>query len=234
VSRVCSVYVDLETAPGRVDHWRTREVVAAALKCDEDVVVWNAPETLAAWSRTALDDTAGRTLAIAYAIDEDPVDVVWVPAPDGRIDDDLEREAFDTFDTRLDGVQALWVAHNGLGFDLPWLRHRGLIVGSRIAQRVPSDRWGKGVYDTSKEWTGDARAKVSLNNLCRLLGVPGKGDITGEQAWLLAASNPARVRLYAAADVCRLRSVHRRMTGRAPLEGDLETIWRDQLEVVGA
>jgi hypothetical protein len=225
-NRMARVYVDLETAPGDPTFWRTREVVARAVAKGSPIA--------AAHEATALDPTAGVFVAVAWALDEDEPVVAYVPEQPGTTLQAQEWGALERMAEALDNVGVIsWVAHNGLGFDLPWLSRRGAMLGSRLASRVPRDSFGKSVEDTARMWAGTERHNYEkLGNLCRLLGLPGKGAVTGDQVWrLVVAGEHARVKRYAANDVRRLRSVHRRLCGLAALPQDVEAVRAEVMEV---
>ena len=220
------IYVDIETCPGDPTHWRTRQLVARAL--GRDAWTPTEPDAVEAWSRTALDASAGRVMAIAYAVDDAEVEVTWA-APPSLLDDEGERGMLRILDDVERSQRApWWCGHHVIGFDLPFLRRRSYVLGVDLGLRLPEGRYPRTVVDTMRMWSGDdPRDRVSLDDLCRILGVPGKQGASGAGAYLLAERDPDALRLYARADVARARSCHRRMTGRAPLARDLDLLRRE-------
>ena len=61
------------------------------------------------------------------------------------------------------------------------------------------------------------RAGGSMDRLCRLLGIPGKGDISGADVWpMVKAGKLAEVAEYCRGDVERTRALYNRMTFHEP------------------
>jgi hypothetical protein len=74
--------------------------------------------------------------------------------------------------------RAPWAGHNIHGFDLPFLMRRSYLLGID----VPRQSLMKGRYfherfvDTMIMWQCGGRDYVSLDRICKALGIPGKGD----------------------------------------------------------
>lgn len=105
--------------------------------------------------------------------------------------------------------------HNVLAFDEPFLRQRGFVLGLQVPGRLlGSERpWQAQQRDTMLMWTGGAPGKsISLDKLCRALGLPGKGELDGSGVWdAVRAGRIDEVVTYCAADVERTRSCWVRM-----------------------
>lgn len=109
------------------------------------------------------------------------------------------------------------VGHNVSAFDLRFIVQRSIVKGIRphpvllrAAQAKPweSDR----VFDTMVQWAGVGQ-RISLDKLCRALGLPGKGDMDGSKVWdAVKEGRIAQVADYCADDVRKVRSVYQRMT----------------------
>lgn len=70
-----------------------------------------------------------------------------------------------------------FVGHNIHGFDLPFLIRRSWINGIDVPQGVMAGRYFAGKFvDTMQLWGCGGRDFVSLDAICKCLGVPGKGD----------------------------------------------------------
>jgi predicted PolB exonuclease-like 3'-5' exonuclease len=115
----------------------------------------------------------------------------------------LEPELISAFVERIGSLRPTLVSFNGQSFDLPVLRYRAMVHS--VAAR------GLGVRDYFKRYTDDAvdlcdvlssfdaRAKVSLDTLSRVLGLPGKPDgIQGSQV----AAYVKEGRIQEVADYC--------------------------------
>ena len=85
------------------------------------------------------------------------------------------------------------------------------------------------IIDTMTMWAGE-RDRVSLDNLCRALGIPRKSrGIDGSKVYDMLVSGRFReTSRYCADDVRRLRSVHRVMEGQTPLEHDILSLMQEE------
>jgi len=82
----------------------------------------------------------------------------------------------------------------------------------KIPRCIPRDvkPWGKGIFDTMTAWAG-TRDTISLDNLCKALGIPGKDGFDGSMvadAWL--AGEHDTIAEYCRDDVERVRQIHNR------------------------
>jgi predicted PolB exonuclease-like 3'-5' exonuclease len=107
------------------------------------------------------------------------------------------------------------VGHNAIGFDIPFLWKRAMILGVKPPREFPRSPkpWGESVIDTMLLWDSQQRAGGSMDRICRLLGIPGKGDMDGSMVWpMYQAGRLTEIAHYCKGDVERTRSMHRRMT----------------------
>ena len=185
-------------------------------------------DTIAAWekndkpaaieeaiAKTALDGTYGHVCCIGWAIDDGQI--VTTSATDAK----SERNALSHFIATLTGSLGanpfreppVIVGHNVIGFDIRFLWQRAIILGVKMPHWFPRDPkpWGGDVFDTMTAWAGQ-RGTIGLDRLCQALGIPGKDDIDGSmigQMW--AEGRRDEITSYCAADVERVRAVHRKM-----------------------
>ena len=72
--------------------------------------------------------------------------------------------------------------------------------------------WSEEVADTMLLWDAQQRAGGSMDRICRLMGIPGKGDMDGSKVWpAVLEGRMAEVAEYCRQDVERTRAMHRRM-----------------------
>lgn len=167
----------------------------------------------AAYLKTGLDGGAGQVCVIAWAMDDDVIEHVHV---EGCID---ESKVLDTFFDRLADAhrptnRLRFIGHNHVGFDLPFIWKRAMILGIKPPGCLPRNPkpWDDSVFDTMTEWAG-VRDRISMDRLCRALGIPGKGGMSGKDVWpMVQAGRIAEVAEYCRADVARTRAIYRRMT----------------------
>ena len=100
------------------------------------------------------------------------------------------------------------VGHAIQSFDLPYLRCRSIVHGLRpplpVAKAWRAKPWDvDAVGDTMTLWNADRDKRISLDRLCRLLGVPSpKADgMDGSQVWpLWQAGELGKIGSYCLAD----------------------------------
>jgi 3'-5' exonuclease len=103
-----------------------------------------------------------------------------------RIGERSERDLIQAFADKIAERRPRLVTFNGSSFDLPVLRYRAMIhriSAPGLAARNYFNRYTDDALDLCDVLTSfDQRAKVSLHELCRVLGLPGKPDgIDGSQ-----------------------------------------------------
>lgn len=218
------ITIDIETIPGQQPG--LRELLRAEVKAPaqykkaESIAEWMRDNADAAaeeaWRKTALDGALGQIAVIGYAIeDQAPVAIYAQDYADG--DAGLLRDFFSAIEgLRLDGrpVKPYFIGHNISGFDLPFIFHRAIINGVPLPAGFPihPKPWGDECFDTMTYWAGP-RDRISLDSLCRALGIEGKGGMDGSQVWdYVRAGRIAEVADYCAHDVKITRAAYRRLT----------------------
>lgn len=232
------IFLDIETAPTE-----DADIIAAIRAGIRPPANYKKPETIAAWmetegeaaaldaiGRTALDGGAGQVIAIGLARDDDAPPLVLTRTP-GAPEPELLREFFERVQdwtaseavTTANGLP-LWdsppyfIAHHA-AFDLGFLWRRCIVHGLRPPFPLPGPnaRPGKDYGCTMLAWAG-YRERVSLQALCRALGLPDpKAEGTGAQAWeWWKAGDLKRVMRYCAGDVEAVRAIWHRL---APMMG---------------
>jgi hypothetical protein len=228
------LYIDIETIPSQAPD--AREQIAAEIKPPGN---YRKADTIAAWERddkpalvedaylrTSFDGGAGQIVCIGWAIDG------GMPTAEVHtsLSQDAERRMLRDFFSGVreelhkhsvaginlsSGAAPTIVGHNVIGFDIPFVTKRCMILGVKPPIWWPMNPrpYGTSPYDTMLQWAGVGQS-ISLDKLCRILGVPGKGDgPTGADVWpMVQAEKWHEVASYCMADVERTRAVHRRMT----------------------
>jgi hypothetical protein len=188
------------------------------------------------WRRTALDALDGELFCAAAAVDAGDT-VTFARSDIGFPPAGSAAAALDEADAllRLFGWLAhigagstpadplVLVAHNGNGFDFPFLWRRAVLLGVRPPPWYPAPdeirAWRGGAArqpcitaDTMVTWTGSPKDHVKLDTLARALGLRGKGEIDGSQVWdYVRDGRGEEVVRYCAHDIRMLREVHRRL-----------------------
>lgn len=227
------VFLDIETAPTRdpetVAAIRANVRPPASYKKAETIAAWHATEGEAAAqeaiARTALDAAAGEVIAIGLARDDERPPLVLTRTKD-QPEAELLNGFFQLISDWSQGAAvldasgaAIWddapyfIAHNA-AFDLGFLWRRCIVLGLRPPFHLPGPgaRPGKDYGCTMTAWAGH-RDRVSLQTLCRALGLPDpKENGNGAQAWQWwQAGDIERLIRYCAGDVEAVRAIWHRL-----------------------
>lgn len=220
---MANIYFDIETLPSD-DSGIIADIAAGIkppgnLKKAETIEAWERDEkpgaVLEAVKKTGLDGTFGRICCIGFAVNDDAADVrygdeaetitaffAWLTEA-ARISDYTERQS------------AIFIGHNILSFDLRFLWQRCVVNGIRPPAFIPFNAkpWDGKVLDTMTAWNPERERRISLDRLCRALGVPSsKGDLDGSKvAEYWQAGRHQEVAAYCMADVEAVRQCHKRM-----------------------
>lgn len=213
-------YFDIETLPAQDP--AIREELRAAVKAPatykkpESIAEWLAEnrerEAEEAWLKTSFDGGVGHVFCIAYAIGDGDPRVLYQPT----LSRESEAATIEVFfkDLAAAGHVTL-VGHNIIGFDIPFLWKRAMVLGVKPPFNFPRapKPWSELVCDTMMLWDSQQRAGGSMDRICRLMGIPGKGDFSGSDVWpAIERGEFERVAEYCKSDVSRTRLMHRRMT----------------------
>lgn len=210
------LYFDIETIPdqseGALKKCREEVKPPANLKKQESIDLWmtenaekKARELL---SKTSLDGATGHVCSIGWAINDGYVHIEHAETL-GE-----EAEILNKFFRAVPKRDAILVGHNILGFDIPFLLKRAVILGVELPSDLTFPRdpkpWSNGVFDTMTAWEG-ARGMISMNRLCGQLGIVGKEDFDGSMvadAW--SEGHHMRIAEYCDSDVRRTRRIHQK------------------------
>lgn len=235
-----NLFLDVETIPCM--HPQAKAEIRASikppgtLKKAESIAAWYATDADAAaeetWRRQALDGgTAGEIISVAIVDDGNRQFVRC--RKQGEAEAELLADAFAAVEawTAADAEQLLpgrsaafplddhhVIAHNA-AFDAGFLWRRATVHAIPRPRWLPGpmDRPGKDYSCTMQLWAGFG-GRVSLDTLCRALGVPSpKAEgFDGSQildAWL--AGEAERIAAYNLADAMTVREVFHRLMGWA-------------------
>lgn len=165
---------------------------------------------------TSFDGGYGQIICIGYAFDDGPTMSHYA--------DDLtlasEARVISAFFASISrtvgnsGLRPRLIGHNHIGFDLPFVWKRAIVHGIRPPLWFPRDPkpWSDNVVDTMLQWAG-ARGRISMDELCSILGIEGKDGISGADVWPMAqAGRFQEIADYCEGDVARTRKIFNRMT----------------------
>ena len=222
--------MDIESIPGQAPGLLAELTAAvqapATYKKADSIAEWlmvnRAAEGEAQWLKTSFDGGLGQVVCIGWAVDDQPAQTLSVADLSPAAEAELLSQWFAELrrvHSGGSGRRPVVVGHNHLSFDIPFVWKRAMVLGVRPPlwfEREPKP-WSEHVFDTMLAWAG-SRERISMDKLCRVLGIAGKGDgPTGADVWpMVQAGRLAEVASYCAADVERTRQLHLRMTFAAP------------------
>lgn len=197
-------YIDIETIPdqseGAMDRAKENVKVPANYKNADTIAQYIEDNAQEAWEKTALDGWKGHVACIVK-------DVNFYIVRDVKD----EREALKDFFSHL--RESTMVGHNLIGFDIPFLTKRALVLGVKLPVEYIWPRalkhWDKKVFDTMMQFGN--RDWISLDNLARNLGIKGKGNTTGAAVnYMWQQGLHDEIADYCADDVRIVREIHER------------------------
>lgn len=234
------IFLDIETLPGnsdelmeslRADAAKEKESVRAPSNYKDEAKI---AEYIAAkyaeidasiegkWRKTSFDGMFGSIACIAYAFDNGEVFSVDTNTSGGEktMIEHFYTHLFDQASIPYHGgvaeMDVTFVGHNIAGFDLPFLKHRSIILGAKppkaVAKAFAAKAWDKCIADTMLMWSQDREKRVSMDKLCKALGIPGKDGFDGSMVADTWPNEPQTVIDYCKADVERTRAMFHRMT----------------------
>ncbi len=182
------------------------------------------------YAKSAFDGTFSRIVCIGLLEFSDQMEarsaVAWYGAN--------ERELLRRFWARLGQDRpTLFITHNGLGFDFPFLRKRSIIQQVKPSVEVNLARFRtEPVYDTMAIWSNwDARGWVKLDVLARALQVETKSGSGEGVAEMWEKRQGLELARYCLQDTYVTYACYCRMNFRQPLSREVVLLQPELLEV---
>lgn len=217
------LFLDIESLPTNDD--RIKAEIAASITPPGNI---SKADTIAAWevekkpalvaeaiAKTSFDGARGRVCCIGWAWnDQKPTSLLLA-------DFDSERDFLDFSMERIGHTrpeteafhQTRIVGHYVADFDIRFLWQRAFVLGVRMPVWMPRNPkpWSDEIFDTMVQFAG-AKGSISLDNLCKVLGVDGKDGIDGSMvAGMWERGEYEAVGAYCQKDIHRVRNAYRRM-----------------------
>lgn len=198
-------YFDVETLPdqseGALERARENVTVPANYTKAETIEKYKDDKAQEAWEKTALDGWKGHVACIVANDFKNSVRDVKE-----------EKEILHFFFRNIH--ETTFVGHNIIGFDIPFLTKRALVLGVKLPPEHIWPRnlkpWDTKVFDTMTAF-GNGKEFISLDNLARNLGIKGKGATTGKQVhYMWQQGLHDEIAEYCADDVRIVREIHER------------------------
>jgi len=220
------LHIDIETIPSQLQWVKDgiKETIKPPgnIKKPESIDKWmkeNAEQSAEnEWLKTSFNGAVGEIICIAWAFDDDPVQVI------GRKLDEPESEMLGGFvgsvlfganSKHSDLIKPItWCGHYITGFDLHFLWQRMIVNNKEMPVDIPHNvkPWGQGVFDTCHEWKGDTSGYGSLDAVAKILGIEQTKTMSGADVWPeIQAGNYEKVFDYCKSDVEIARQVYNRI-----------------------
>ena len=194
------------------------------IKLADSIAKWhaeNGAQALAdAVAKTSFDGLFGRIACIAWAFDDGEIHCTSAT--------ETEVDAIKTFYAAIETAIEIdyrggststplqLCGHNIAGFDLPFLKARSIILGIKpppgLLRAMKAKPWDDCILDTMLMWSPERDMRVSMDKLCKALGISGKGDFDGSMVaneW--ENGSKEKVISYCCDDVERTRNIYNRL-----------------------
>ena len=212
-----TLFLDLESIPAPEEYRESIEVSPPGnITKQETIDKWwveKAPALIEKGYRdTSFNGGYGQICQISWAVDDGEISGEMLG---GNRSDEKEMlaAALATIEMQLGAANNPYLCgHYISGFDLKFIKHRCIVLGIHVPQWLKPNAkpWDEGIRDTMILWAG-ARDTISLDNLCKILGIEGKSGFDGSMvydAWL--AGEHQKISDYCASDVEKVRQVNKR------------------------
>lgn len=128
---------------------------------------------------------------------------------------------------------SLFITHNGLNFDLPFIKKRSIIHQVKPAMEINLAKFrAEPVYDTMAIWSNwDNRGWVKLDVLARALKVESKSGSGSQVAQMWADGQGKEIALYCLQDTYVTYGCYCRMNFRPPISREIVLLKPELIDV---
>lgn len=183
------------------------------------------------YEKSSFDGTYSRIVCIAVILFTDSMEAQEAVAWYGS----NERDLLQQFWAKVGSIRpGLIITHNGLGFDLPFIKKRSMIHQVKPSLELNLAKFrSEPVYDTMAVWSNwEQRGWVKLDILARALNVETKSG-SGEQVAKMWANGQGReIAEYCLRDTYVTYAVYSKMNFRQPLSREVILQKTDLIEVI--
>ena len=182
------------------------------------------------YEKSAFDGTFSRIVCVGLLMFSDSMEPQGALAWYGT----NEKELLRSFWSKLGELRpALYVTHNGLGFDLPFIRKRSIIHQVKPPFEISLARFRtEPVYDTMAVWSNwEMRGWVKLDVLARALNVPTKSGSGAHVADMWAKGQGKEIAEYCLQDTYVTYACYCRMNFREPAMREIVLAGAQLIEV---
>lgn len=182
------------------------------------------------YEKSAFDGTYSRIVCIGLILLTDSLDpqgsIAWYGAN--------ERELLRLFWEKIGLIRpSLYITHNGLGFDLPFIKKRSIIHQVKPTVEISLAKFRtEPVYDTLAVWSNwESRGWVKLDVLARALNVETKSGSGKQVGEMWEKGQGKEIAEYCLHDTYVTYACYSRMVYRQPLSREVVLFHRELIEV---
>lgn len=162
-------------------------------------------------AKTALDGAYGQIACISLTIDGCNVISSYQDKKTS------ERDVISEYFNFIKKEKILnFCGHNIIGFDIPFIKHRSIILGINppptFLNLMNASPYDDRIKDTMLMWSRDKNKMVSLDTLCWLFDIDRGDDIDGSEVGEIWKTDPQRVINKCINDVRKTKKVYDRLT----------------------
>lgn len=160
-------------------------------------------------SKTSFDGMYGKVACIAWCSGDGEI----LSTVAGHSENEAISMFYDYISFSHDHV---FCGHNIAGFDLPFLKHRSIILDIAppdvLWKAMNSKPWDGCIQDTMLMWNQDRKSMVSAAKLCKVLKIESDDEIDGSMVAETWIYHPEKVIYHCVEDVRKVRQIYKRLT----------------------
>lgn len=182
------------------------------------------------YEKSSFDGTFSRIVCIGMILLTDTMEAQGAVSWYGT----NEKGLLQQFWTKLGQIRpSLYITHNGLGFDLPFIKKRSVIHQVKPTLEISLAKFRtEPVYDTMAVWSNwDNRGWVKLDVLARALNVETKSGSGKQVAEMWARGQGKDIADYCLQDTYVTYACYCRMNFREPLSRNVVLLNKELIEV---
>ena len=210
------VVLDIETVQSPKEEW-ARLAGIDMVAADNLLEAGEAAQQDKDYDKSSFDGTYSRIVCIGMIAFSDSMEPQGAMAWYGGQEKELLQQFWAWMGKARPG---LVITHNGLGFDLPFIKKRSIIHQVKPTMEISLVKFRtEPVYDTLAIWSNwDSRGWVKLDVLARALGVETKSGSGKQVADMWQAGRGKEIAEYCLQDCYVTYACYSKMTFREPLK----------------
>ena len=223
------IVLDIETVQHSKEEWAALKGVGL-LAADDLLNAGDAAEQDREYEKSCFDPTFCRIVCIGALFFTDTMEAQEATAWYGSNEKELLRQFWE----RMKIVRpTLFVTHNGLSFDLPFLKNRSIVHQVKPPFDINLAKFRTDpVFDTMSVWSNwEMRGRVKLDVLARVLNTETKSGSGKQVADMWSAGQGKEIAEYCLQDCYVTYACYSRMSYREPMPSERVLAKKDLIEL---